>query len=338
MSFSICNYAELCLSTNLLPTERHERIDVSMTEPKYIAKTARIDPTAAFEDQVRLYDGVILRKRTSVGRYTFLNSRTTMHAGSKIGRFCSVGKNVEIGVWDHPMDWVTTSSISYNMESHFPEGADFPQAKFKRPKGPVIGHDVWIGTNVIIGRGITIGHGAVIAGGAFVNRDVGPYEIVGGLPARLIRKRFAEEVIAEMLELTWWDMTDEEIATIPFNDVPAALVRMRAIRTPSRQTQLDALREKIALVPLGPEKPSQEQRDRFIEALKSKFAGHDLDLLIDSNAAKIFVQYDETSPHDMEIFNSKVAHINHMLDDVPIGDLVPDDMARSILAMLSQKG
>lgn len=97
-------------------------------------------------------------------------------------------------------------------------------------RGTQIGHDVWIGANVTILRGLTIGHGAVIAAGAVVTDDVGPYEIVGGLPAKRIRKRFDEETIARLLEVACWNLDYERLAGTPFDDIAAALDHLEALR------------------------------------------------------------------------------------------------------------
>ena len=126
-----------------------------------------------------------------------------------IGSFCSIANNVKIGGGMHPMDWVSTSPVFY-------EGRDSVKAKFSQHKRDpiqrtIIGHDVWVGQSVIIKQGVTIGTGAVIGMGSIVTRDVQPYSIVAGCPAREIRKRFDDEIIEGLLKSMWWEFSDEEL-------------------------------------------------------------------------------------------------------------------------------
>jgi acetyltransferase-like isoleucine patch superfamily enzyme len=133
----------------------------------------------------------------------------------KIGSFCSIANNVVIGGAMHPINWVSTSPVFY-------EGRDSVRTKFsthKRTpdKNTVIEHDVWIGEKSMIKQGIKIGIGAVIGMGSIVTKDVEPYSIVAGNPARLIRKRFDDETINLLLESKWWNFDDEKLLTIGKN-------------------------------------------------------------------------------------------------------------------------
>lgn len=126
-----------------------------------------------------------------------------------IGSFCSIANNVVIGGGRHPLEWVSTSPVFY-------EGRDSIKAKFSEHKRKPqtrtsIGNDVWIGDNVIIKAGVSIGHGAVVGMGSVVTKDVPPYVIVGGCPARVIRKRFEDNVINELLEIKWWEFNDSKL-------------------------------------------------------------------------------------------------------------------------------
>ncbi|WBV44319.1 type B chloramphenicol O-acetyltransferase [Pseudoroseomonas cervicalis] len=128
-----------------------------------------------------------------------------------IGAFCSIGSGaafIMAGNQGHRSDWVSTFPFHWMPEVPAFAGA----ANGYRPAGDtVIGNDVWIGTEAIIMPGITIGDGAVIGARAVVTQDVAPYAIVGGNPARLIRKRFGEAEIAMLLELRWWDWSDDAL-------------------------------------------------------------------------------------------------------------------------------
>lgn len=118
-----------------------------------------------------------------------------------IGNFCSIGSGATFllaGNQGHRMDWVSTFPFD---PDRFGEGA---KSGFQRKGDTRIGHDVWIGTEAMIMPGITIGDGAVIASRALVTRDVAPYTIVGGNPAQPLRRRFGDEQIAMLQEMSWW--------------------------------------------------------------------------------------------------------------------------------------
>lgn len=149
---------------------------------------------------------------------TFLNSSMDKYSfcgydcviiNTKIGKFCSIASNVKIGLAQHPYDWVSTSPTFYL-------GRDSVKKKFSsfdrnNDKETIIGNDVWVGENVLIKQGITIGHGSVIGMGSVVTKDVEPYSIIGGNPAKLIKKRFEDNIIDQLLLLKWWDLSDSEI-------------------------------------------------------------------------------------------------------------------------------
>lgn len=129
-----------------------------------------------------------------------------------IGSFCSIGSGaafIMAGNQGHRNDWVSTFPFHY-----MPEVRSFASAVdgFRPAGDTVIGNDVWIGSEAIVMPGVTVGHGALIGTRALVTRDVEPYTIVGGNPAKPIRKRFADDEIAMLLEMNWWDWTDEHLA------------------------------------------------------------------------------------------------------------------------------
>jgi len=128
-----------------------------------------------------------------------------------IGSFCSIGTGacfMMAGNQGHRMDWISTFPFFFMSEE--PAFADAENAY--RPAGDtVVGNDVWIGAEAMIMPGIRIGHGAMIGSRAVVTRDVPPYTIVAGNPAREIRKRFSDEEIAMLLEMAWWDWPVERI-------------------------------------------------------------------------------------------------------------------------------
>lgn len=148
-------------------------------------------------------------EKAELGDYSYLNRGTIFMSGT-IGRFCSVGYYCEIGLYQHPLEYVSTSSKLYGgwgVLSSRPEDKEFDEF----PDPPQIGHDVWIGSKAQVMQGVNIGTGAVIGAGAIVTKDVEPYTIVGGVPAKPIRKRFDEESIALLLEWRWWEMPVQEL-------------------------------------------------------------------------------------------------------------------------------
>ncbi len=93
-----------------------------------------------------------------------------------------------------------------------------------------IGHDVWIGANTVVFAGVTIGNGAIIGAGSVVNRHVPPYAIVTGAPGRLRRMRFEPEIVAELEALKWWDLEQDLLRDLPFDDIGACLSKLRQIK------------------------------------------------------------------------------------------------------------
>lgn len=130
----------------------------------------------------------------------------------RIGAFCSIADEVIIGGAQHPMEWVSTSPVFYGDRSSVRKKI----SSFKREdtKRTIIGNDVWIGDRAIIKSGVTIGNGAVIGMGSVVTRDVPAYEIWAGNPARLIRKRFPEQITTQLEETKWWEKSDDELARL----------------------------------------------------------------------------------------------------------------------------
>jgi len=147
-----------------------------------------------------------------IGRHTYGVSRNTFHGLSprvpvEIGNFCSVATDARIVcLAGHPTELPSTYPFRTLMFN--PRGGNQDAVC----RGPVrIGHDVWIGAAALILDGVSIGSGAVVAAGAVVTRDVEPYAIVGGNPARLLRHRFAPEIVEALLDIRWWDWPDDRI-------------------------------------------------------------------------------------------------------------------------------
>lgn len=146
---------------------------------------------------------------------SYLGSNCNLFA-AKIGKYCSLGNNIKVVRGNHPSkNYISTSPAFYSNilkkeNLYFPGYIEFPTGK-ETPDGfsVEIGNDVWIGDNVTILAGVKIGNGAIIGAGAVVVKDVDAYSIVGGVPAKEIRKRFSENEIAYLKELQWWDKDRE---------------------------------------------------------------------------------------------------------------------------------
>ena len=146
----------------------------------------------------------------SYGFKSFCNPRHMMH---EMGAFCSIAENVHIAFANHSIDTVTSHSFIYNRHYGFTDH-DTPLTQIDPRNTPVtMGHDVWIGRDATILCGVHIGTGAVVAAGAVVTKDVPPYAIVGGVPAKIIKYRFDEETIQRLLDSAWWTWPDDQIRT-----------------------------------------------------------------------------------------------------------------------------
>ncbi|MBR0679195.1 acetyltransferase [Roseomonas eburnea] len=142
-------------------------------------------------------------------------------ADAEIGKFCAIAAHVRIGPPNHPMERPSQHRFTY-----VPEYYDLAQRRddaffaARRAARTRIGHDVWIGHGVTVLAGVTVGDGAVLAAGCVVAKDVAPYTIVGGVPAKPIRERFSREIAARLQRIAWWDW--------PFETIMARLASFRS--------------------------------------------------------------------------------------------------------------
>ncbi len=148
---------------------------------------------------------------STIGDYTYDDGDVSIFY-AEIGKFCSIANRVRINPGNHPPDRVaqhhmTYRRVKFGLDTRDDEGF----FAWRRAHPCVIGHDVWIGHAAIVMPGVTIGTGAIVGSAAVVTRDVEPYQVVVGVPARPIRTRFDDEVIRRILKSRWWDWSREEL-------------------------------------------------------------------------------------------------------------------------------
>jgi acetyltransferase-like isoleucine patch superfamily enzyme len=185
-----------------------------------IGKKCILNNKCFFEGYNALYNNIsFLNSRLGIGTYIANNSHINY---TKIGKFCAIGENVRTYVGLHPTSnflSIHPSFFSLRKQSNFTfvKNQLFDEHKFldfDRKYVCEIGNDVWIGNNVTILDGIIIGDGAIIASGAVVSKNVEPYTIVGGIPAKFIKKRFSIEQINELITIKWWDWDFKKLSEV----------------------------------------------------------------------------------------------------------------------------
>lgn len=146
---------------------------------------------------------------SSIDRHSFVGYDCSI-LNTVIGPFCSLGSGIRIGGVAHPAHFVSTSPVFLSHKDSVK--AKFARHEFLPALRTTIGADVWVADGAFVKAGVTIGHGAIVGMGAVVTRDVPPYAIVAGNPARVIRRRFDEDVVAGLLHSQWWTWSDAQLA------------------------------------------------------------------------------------------------------------------------------
>lgn len=187
---------------------------------KVLSPAPLVDPTADVRAS-RLGAYTEIGARTSLlevdlGDYSYIVNDSHIAYGA-IGKFCSLAAMIRINPGNHPMHRASQSHFTYRASAYFP--GEFDEDEFfawRRSHAVVIGHDVWIGHGAIVLPGRKIATGAVIAAGAVVTKDVAPYAIVAGNPARRIRQRFPDAIAERLQRLAWWDWEHQKLhAALP---------------------------------------------------------------------------------------------------------------------------
>lgn len=189
----------------------------------------RISSLCKFESPCRITGAVNCKTHVEVGAFTTFDGGENdgRIRNVKIGRYCSVAKHVDIGLPQHPVDWLSIHPLQYFSDyygwSHVTGKKVFVKP-FEGESGMTeIGNDVWIGDHVVIMSGVKIGDGAIVAAGAVVTKDVPPYAIVGGIPARVIKYRFEEKIIRRLLDLQWWRYDIADFGKVDWSDINSAV-------------------------------------------------------------------------------------------------------------------
>lgn len=228
-------HSSACINHKLIPlkyrdmfeeTGKEHAADADMWERvgEYVKqnnlKTYRITSLTCFHptegDTYQTTQNMIPRGKHTYGPEPQIIGSKEIARGSKIGRYCSIADNLQFIVkGTHMINWVTTYPFQeiwgmdvplYEINGIKGKANDLP------PASPItIGNDVWVASNVKVKQGVTIGDGAVLATECFVTKDVPPYAVVGGNPAKIIKYRFTEKQIQELLQIRWWNWNDEEV-------------------------------------------------------------------------------------------------------------------------------
>ncbi|MBQ2645031.1 CatB-related O-acetyltransferase [bacterium] len=154
-----------------------------------------------------------------IGRGTYLRRDVFVDDYTEIGRYCSIANDVIIAASEHPITNFSTHPISYDVEN-------YPGKETKT----IIGNDVWLGTRAIIKKGVKIGDGAVIASGAVVTKDIPPYAVVAGVPTKIIKYRFNDDIIEELLNIQWWNFPLAKLQNLKNLPIEIALSKLKEIK------------------------------------------------------------------------------------------------------------
>lgn len=176
--------------------------------------------TLEMEGPVRLGYVAISGGAHQIGAYSYIRSGSELQGSCTIGRYCSIGPHVVIGLEKnkHPMHWLTTALFTPVLEARY--------TSTLKSEITTIGHDCWIGRGVVIMAGVKVGHGAVIAAGSIVTKDVPPYAVWAGTPAKLVKYRFSSEMIEKLLASQWWNYSSGTLASLPLDNPELSLVQL----------------------------------------------------------------------------------------------------------------
>jgi chloramphenicol O-acetyltransferase type B len=179
-------------------------------ENRYRFRNAIIDKGCSFNHNTIIHSNVhilenCILNNSEIHSYSYLGKNCLIQ-NATIGKFCSIANDVSIGLGNHPSDYFSTSPLLYRRQNTFKINLIEKDLQFEEYLPVSIGNDVWIGSRSIILDGIIIGNGCIVAANSVVTKDVEPYSIIGGVPAKLIKYRFSEKKIDELNNFKWWEL------------------------------------------------------------------------------------------------------------------------------------
>lgn len=178
------------------------------------------------DQQKRIAEYRIMLRDCNVGEHTYISGyKRPRKEYVTIGKYCSIAREVKLGLGNHPSHLLSTHPFVYYNSEFVPFFVDIKAPddriiKIETFKKINIGNDVWIGSRAIIMDGVNIGDGAIIGANAVVTKDIPPYAIAVGSPARVVKYRFEPQIIQELLEIKWWDFPEDFIVNnLPFDNI-----------------------------------------------------------------------------------------------------------------------
>jgi virginiamycin A acetyltransferase len=213
-------------------------VDLGTREREFFAGTLAAEPIAPegfgehgirhryphaglfLEEGSHVYSPRVFGGRIFWGAHSYIGTAGYVRGDTFVGRYCSIGRSVSIGATHHPFSGLSTSPrIKGTKSRRYTE----EQQRLVRPTAPrkncLIESDVWIGDGAVVLAGTRLATGCIVGANAVVARDVAPYEIVGGVPARHIGYRFDPSVVARLLASGWWELAREQINAFPTANV-----------------------------------------------------------------------------------------------------------------------
>lgn len=187
---------------------------------KLFATSYSLNPTNIIDKTAVIQKNVTLHCYIKTGKYTQINSGCCIYDDVEIGNYCNIAVYSLIGGDEHPLS--TLSQYPF-------KGVQRVFSENHRKKKTVIGSDVWIGANALVKRGVTVGVGAIIGAGSVVTKDVPPFAVVAGVPAKIIKYRFDEDTREKILKSKWWEKDKEILDELEFKNVNDDLEKLEQL-------------------------------------------------------------------------------------------------------------